>query len=249
MVGFVVEGISDRSAGSGRGAPSVEASVAIVAEPGPWRHAVEEALQAAGYALAVSSGGTRTVAAVPDADVAIVHLAVRQPKGIDVVCSWRRGSTIPIIAVAGSAGEDEVLDAYAAGADHVAPPDVTGALLLARVRSTIRRSGRRWRPPPAHASDADDLVLAPDNGVVIGGIRVELAPAEFAVLRLLVERDGRLVTRGELAALVAPGGTRARAIDFLVRRVRQKTEQVDGRRRIVVVRGVGFRLDVDMVHR
>jgi DNA-binding response OmpR family regulator len=55
----------------------------------------------------------------------------------------------------------------------------------------------------------------------------------------LIRKPGRVVRRDEL---VDPG-LRASALDSHVRRLRDKLEAVDGRRRVVVVRGVGFRFD------
>ena len=65
------------------------------------------------------------------------------------------------------------------------------------------------------------------------------------MLSLLLARPGRVVTRDDLASMLVYASGSPRAVDFAVRRLREKLEEVDHRRRIVVVRGVGFRFDVE----
>ena len=78
----------------------------------------------------------------------------------------------------------------------------------------------------------------------VDGAVVSLSKRELEVLRTLLSRPGRVVTRAELAGSW-PALSADRRLDFVIRRLRQKLEMVDGRRRINSVRGVGFRFEED----
>jgi len=80
----------------------------------------------------------------------------------------------------------------------------------------------------------------------------ELSPplslAQYRLLELLYDRDGRLCSRDEIVEVVWPEvaeeGVSDQAIDALVRRLRERVGEVDpDRQYIVTVRGHGFRLD------
>ena len=75
---------------------------------------------------------------------------------------------------------------------------------------------------------------------MIAGQSVSLTTQESAILYALLWRPGRVVTREELMSLGARGCPDG-GLDALVRQVRTKLEAVEGKRRIVAVRGVGFR--------
>jgi DNA-binding response OmpR family regulator len=147
-----------------------------------------------------------------------------------------------VFAIGDTNDEAAVLAAYAAGADHVAPIDVSPRQLLARIRAALRTSpvGR----PRAGVADALPVRIDADRMVaVVGDVEVALTPAELDVLHLMVERSGRLLTRAALRSMVEGLGSSERAVDFFIRRLRAKLEQAEGVRRIQVVRGVGFRFD------
>lgn len=76
-----------------------------------------------------------------------------------------------------------------------------------------------------------------------------LSPAQFEVLRLLMEANGGIVSRETIVDAVwgvnASGGVTEQAIDALVRRLRRRlAELAPDKEFIVTVRGHGFRLDM-----
>ncbi len=75
-----------------------------------------------------------------------------------------------------------------------------------------------------------------------------LSPAQFALLSLLVESEGRVVTRQEVIRSVWPdalGGITDQAVDALVYRLRERLAELDpDHNYVVTVRGHGFRYEV-----
>jgi DNA-binding response OmpR family regulator len=88
--------------------------------------------------------------------------------------------------------------------------------------------------------------------VFADGDRVGLTRREFELLRILVERRGRVVQRPEIHALIW-GGTmrpRDRAVDVLVRKVRIKLEKAaPGWLYIHTHFGIGYRFDPEPAQR
>ncbi len=105
-------------------------------------------------------------------------------------------------------------------------------------------------PLPDNAEDPFALRLDPDKKLVwVGGRELDppLSPAQFDVLQLLMDAQGGIVERDEVAQTVwgSLDGVTEQAIDALVRRLRRRLADVDPTREFVVtVRGYGFRLEL-----
>jgi len=75
-----------------------------------------------------------------------------------------------------------------------------------------------------------------------------LSPAQYRLLEVLLDADGRVVSRDEIVNAVWPedieAGVSEQAIDALVRRLRDRLSEVaPDQQYIVTVRGHGFRVD------
>lgn len=223
----------------------VVATVTVIVDPGSSSEDLVRFLRGEGFAVVRDPEGEsaydhRSRAA----DAAIVDLRLTSRSGMAVCVAWRRRSIAPILAIAASGDEATVLRAFAAGADRVIAVGATPRQVVAHLRSLLRRAPRR-RPDVAHAPDGSVQLGEDGRSAVVLGRTVKLTDEEFQVLALLLGRAGGVVTRAELARTVVYSSGSARAVDFLVRRLRERLEEVDARRRIVVVRGVGFRFELD----
>ncbi len=87
-----------------------------------------------------------------------------------------------------------------------------------------------------------------ERRVMIGGEAVELSVAQYALLLLLHQQEGKVVNRAEIALAVWPdeedAGISSQAIDALVRRLRERLAVVDPDHAYVqTVRGHGFKFE------
>ena len=107
--------------------------------------------------------------------------------------------------------------------------------------SLVGMSRAHTTPEAIPAPAAEVPALAIENGAVtLGGKPLVLTPAEQTILGYLYARRGEAVPRAELAPLLEGGGN---SVDVYICKLRAKIEKPLGRRMIVTVRGVGYRLE------
>jgi two-component system OmpR family response regulator len=91
----------------------------------------------------------------------------------------------------------------------------------------------------------DDLVLDPDaHEVRRGDVAIALTPKEFALLQLLMDHAGRVLTRETILEALWDFAYDATSniVDQYIRYLRNKVDRPFGRASIETVRGVGYRL-------
>lgn len=226
----------------------VLATVTVIADDGWWSRDLVAFLGLEGFAVTLDPAGDSAFDhRSRGTDAAVIDLRLTARSATAVCVAWRRRSNAPIVAMTASREEPAVLSAFTAGADHVVMIDATPRQIVAHLRALLRRvPPKRGRSVPAAVSASVPVALGEDGrSAVVHGRPVKLTDEEVQMLSLFLDRPGRVVTRRELASTVVYASGSARAVDFFVRRLREKLEEVDTHRRIVVVRGVGFRFVVD----
>lgn len=249
------EGELDCVRGEGAAAPCLRASaphapalaaIVIMAAQVAWRDRIAGDLAKEGFVVLVDPvGDVAFDERARRIDAAVVDLSLRERSALAICAAWRQRTSAPIIAIAPHREHPAVFDAYSAGADHVATVSITSRQLAARLRSMLRRT--RPRRPASVKAIEEPVSIRLDAERRVATVREAEVPLnidEYELLRLLLDRAGRVVPRSELSESVAVSSRNPRALDVLVRRLREKLESVDGERRITVVRGVGFRFDV-----
>ena len=177
--------------------------------------------------------------------VVLLDLMLPGCDGIEVCRAVRAQLDVPIIIVTARADEaDRVLGLEIGADDYVAKP-FSSRELLARVRAQVRRArgraGPRQRPLRAGRIEVDPGGLRAS----IDGKPLQLTGYEFTLLRALVERAGRVLTRDQLLALANREADAVfdRSIDGHISRLRQKLGDDPRRPRVLkTIRGAGYML-------
>lgn len=217
------------------------AGVLVVSDNHASREQLAKALEVEGYRVSFAGPGVDGLSFGPELDVVVVDLSC-ESQPVRMIGELRARTDLPVMAVtAVTVAEATVLSAFAAGADQCVNGFARPRELVARVRALLRRRARNAGTGASTngSRPAGFSVDASQSTAIVAGHHIALTPTECEILDALIRRPGLVVRRDEL---VGPG-LRASALDSHVRRLRDKVEAVDGRRRIVVVRGVGFRFD------
>ncbi len=194
---------------------------------------------AEGYETAEAADGSaalvRAEAWAPD--VIVLDLVMPGMDGLAVTRRLReKGDRVPILLLtARDAVSDRVTGLDAGADDYVVKPFATDEL-TARLRALLRRGSNGGR------LSYGDLTVDPDARMAVRGERtLHLTGRESALLALLVERAGQVVTRRQALAAVWGDGRvpTANTVDRYVAYLRVKLGDPP---LIHTVRGVGFQL-------
>jgi two-component system response regulator RegX3 len=210
--------------------------------------AVPADLEGSGFEVVVSTESHGALAAIGAGrgDIALVDGRF-EGDGI-AFCErlWDQHPGFPVLLI-GANDENLVTRALAAGADDYLVLPLRPAELVARVRAVLRRAPRGGGPVGTGPSalQVGDVRLDPESHeVTLRDTRVHLPLREFELLRLLMENAGIVLPRSTLISrLWGPAAPMdSTSLEVHVRRLRSKLEDdAAGPRRIVTVRGVGYR--------
>jgi len=229
------------------------ASVLVVEDEAHIAEGLQFNLEAEGYEVEVAPDGRiaseRLGAAGPGYDLVILDLMLPGMSGYEVVRRMRAaGNFTPVLILTAKDDPADVVRGLEDGADDYLFKPFRLEELLARVRGVLRR--RRW--DGATGGDAASPSIRVGERTVhfdrfeveVGDRRIQLTTKEAALLRVLVEREGEAVPRGDLLQEVwgLRPDTRTRVVDSFIVRLRRYLEPDPARpRHIVAVRGHGYR--------
>ncbi len=149
---------------------------------------------------------------------------------------------IPVIFLSARGEVEDRIKGLEAGAeDYVSKPFNTNELML-RISKMLKRSGAPSEPAGQSRIEIGGVVIDEDlHQLTVDGKNVLLTATEFRLLKLLMERKGRVQSRDHLLVNVWHYDTdiETRTVDTHVRRVREKLGQYA--HIIETVRGVGYR--------
>ncbi|MBI5478397.1 MAG: response regulator transcription factor [Deltaproteobacteria bacterium] len=207
-------------------------------------------LEGHGLVVTVVGNGTQGLAEALRGSFDVVLLDVMLPgrDGVEVCRELRARRDVPVIMVTARGEEaDRVLGLETGADDYVIKP-FSSRELLARVRAVVRR--RRGQAGPASRPvQVGGLVIDPGAlRATLHGRALLLTAHEFALLRVLAERAGRVLSREQLLDLAGGSAEGAfdRSVDVHVSRLRQKLGD-DPRNPTILktVRGTGYLLATD----
>jgi two-component system OmpR family response regulator len=192
------------------------------------------------------SSGIREVNRAPY-DAVVLDLMLPGKDGVEICRELRRRHAMPILMVTARGEEIDRVIGLEAGADDYVTKPFSARELLARIRAQIRRARGEVGPTTAErVIRVGRLTIAPQRmSVMVDARPVELTSHEFALLRVLAEHAGRVLSREQLLELARGTAeeTFDRAIDVQISRLRAKLGGGPrGTGMIRTVRGVGYLL-------
>jgi two-component system OmpR family response regulator len=173
----------------------------------------------------------------------VLDLMLPEQSGFAVLEQLQGRTSAPILVLTATSDLADRLRCFSLGAaDYVTKPFWLEEL-VARLRTRLRINSEAPKRVIRWANVALDL---DSRMVTVGGDDAELTRNEFDLLAHLVERQGRAISRAQLAehALTPFEQRDARTVDSHVARIRRKLG-ADGGGRVVTVWGIGYRFEAD----
>ena len=206
---------------------------------------LRKGLGESGYVVEVANNGIDGQFLAQESDFDLIILDVMLP-GID---GWqllqiiRRKSQVPVLFLTARDAVEDRVKGLELGADDYLVKPFSYAELLARVRTLLRRGA----PREVEQFQVADLQLdVLRRRVVRGTERIVLTNKEFALLQLLMERSGEVLSRTQIASQVWQMNfdSDTNVVDVAIRRLRAKVDDPFNPKLIHTVRGMGYTLEV-----
>lgn len=203
-------------------------------------------LNESGYLSSIAHDGLTALTLLQEKNFDLVILDVMLPEidGWQVLKTLRTFSKIPVIMLT---AKDHVLDRVKGlelGADDYLIKPFSYIELLARVKSLLRRSVKT----ESEYYQVEDLILYRlEHTVYRNQQKIDLSAKEFSLLHLLMQHQGELLTRSQIASEVwnINFDTDTNVVDVAIRRLRAKIDDHFQPKLIHTVRGMGYRLSIN----
>ena len=182
-------------------------------------------LESEGFQVDVVRDGRAAMEQIEDAppDLVILDWMLPEMSGLDLCRTMRRRPElrdVPVIMLTAKGEEYDRVRGLDAGADDYVVKPFSPKELIARVRAVLRRTKVGAGGEPLRVGPLEMDLEA--HRVRRDGLEVALAPTEFRLLRVLMERPGRVYSREQLLDLVwgRDSEVELRTVDVHVRRLR-----------------------------
>jgi two-component system OmpR family response regulator len=174
-------------------------------------------------------------------DLVVLDVNLPQMDGFEVLRRMRaRKSAVPVLIVTARESVEDLVNGLDLGADDYLTKPFQLAELEARVRALLRRGHGAAGPQIVHAALRLDVA---GRRLYCNEQPLELSPRELAVVELLLMREGRVVTKQQIAEHLYGWDEEAssNAVEVFIYRLRRKLEGsgVDLR----TIRGMGYLIE------
>ena len=197
-----------------------------------------------GFVVDLVSNGMDGLHLALTGDYAVIVLDVMLPgmDGWSVLRELRKARDTPVIFLTARDEVEDRVKGLELGADDYLVKPFAFSELLARLRTLLRRG----RNVQAEVLSIADLELDPvRRRVVRGAARIDLTAKEFALLHLLMRRQGEVLSRTFIAEQVWDMNfdSDTNVVEVAIRRLRAKMDDPFDRKLLHTVRGMGYVLE------
>jgi two-component system, OmpR family, phosphate regulon response regulator PhoB len=181
-------------------------------------------------------------------DLLLLDLMLPGMDGLEICRRLRQDATtarLPILMLTAKAEEVDRVVGLEVGADDYVVKPFSPRELIARIRAILRRA---QEPSDVSVKRVGGLeVDEARHSLTVQGTPVELTAKEFGLLCALIRANGRVLSREQLLdgvwGYAGAAEIESRTVDVHIRRLREKLGSEATR--IVTVKGVGYRFDME----
>ena len=223
--------------------------ILVVEDDGPIRNLISTALQTNQYKYDLSVNGEKALLSLSTHhyDIVLLDLGLPDKDGIEIIEQFRTFSMTPVIVISARSSDEDKIKALDAGADDYITKPLSVEELLARVRSTLRRSQYLENQKGKEELifiNGDLKIDYPSRTVFFQNEEIHLMPIEYNLLCLLAKNVGKVLTHQYILDKV---WTNALESDLSSLRVymtslRKKIEKKSEQKYIQTHIGVGYKM-------
>jgi two-component system copper resistance phosphate regulon response regulator CusR len=207
---------------------------------------LKQGLSEAGFVADLARDGVDGLhlALTDDYDLVVLDVMLPRLDGWQVLREIRhKGKHMPVLFLTARDQVEDRVKGLEFGADDYLVKPFAFSELLARVRALLRR-GRSNEPELLQVADLELDLLR--RRVTRAGKRIDLTAKEFALLELLLRRQGEVLPRSLIASQVWDMNfdSDTNVIEVAVRRLRAKIDDDFEPKLIRTVRGMGYVLEI-----
>jgi two-component system phosphate regulon response regulator PhoB len=175
--------------------------VLVVEDEMSQREVLAYNLTAAGYALLTATTGQEALvlAREEEPDLIVLDWMLPEVSGIEVCRQLKAAPTtagIPVIMLSARAEEADRVRGLETGADDYVVKPYSVVELMARIRTQLRRANPTVLG--GQLTYGDIRMDVAEHRVYRGDVLLDLGPTEFRLLRVFMERPGRVWSRDQL---------------------------------------------------
>ncbi len=208
---------------------------------------VEYNLGKNGFAVTTVTSGEEALQSIRSKlpDLVLLDLMLPGIDGLEICKHLKtdpKTQPIPVIMLTAKGEESDIVTGLELGADDYITKPFSPKVLIARIRTVLRRKARE-KVDDSSVLRIHDLFIHPGrHEVLVSGERAELTFTEFRILHLLARRPGWVFTRSQIVDLVRGEDypVTDRAVDVHIVGLRKKLGSSGNF--IETVRGVGYRM-------
>ena len=220
-------------------------TILIVEDEPKISHLLRDYLQQAGYETRESLNYDQIQCWVEQEEINLILLDWMLPgmSGLEICQQLRTISNVPILMITARVEEIDRLKGLDSGADDYICKPFSPREVVARVKAVLRRTNHE---------DHAELIVGPlrldqtTHQVWVDESEVVLTPNEFGVLKVLLQRPGKVWSRESLLQQVQGYQFNGydRTIDTHVKNLRKKLATYGLESSIVTVYGIGYRFQL-----
>ena len=207
---------------------------------------LRQGLIEAGFVADLARTGTDGLhlALTGDYDLLILDVMLPGLDGWQLLQALRRsGNALPVLFLTARDQVEDRVKGLELGADDYLVKPFAFSEFLARVRTLLRRSKSSLEPTVLRIADLELDLLR--RRVQRGGRRIDLTAKEFALLELLLRRQGEVLPRSLIASQVwdINFDSDSNVIEVAMRRLRAKMDDDFEPKLLRTIRGMGYVLE------
>lgn len=205
---------------------------------------IQKGLSESGFVVDLVRSGTEGLAAATAMHYDLIVLDVMLPglDGWQVISALRKSVDTPVLFLTARDALADRIKGLELGADDYLVKPFAFAELLIRIKTLLRRGPIRELEV---LQIADLEIDVPKHRVTRMGNRIDLTAKEFALLHLLAQRTGQVLSRSAIASQVWDMNfdSETNVVDVAIRRLRAKIDDPYSAKLIHTVRSMGYVLE------